>query len=304
MRLAKISVLGAGNVGGSTAAAIATRRLGEVFLYDVVDGLAEGKAMDISHAASHFHSVSPLTGCSNLDELAGTDVLVISAGSPRKAGMTRSDLLESNLQVLRELCRTVLPASPDAKVLIITNPVDLLTAHLARDWPDRVILGLGCSLDTVRLRYFLASEAGVAVDCVDALVIGLHNDQMIPLVAHARIGGSAATTVLSGEQIERACENTRSAGAAIVGKLKTRGSFYAASYCACEIVEGIVRDTRDVFPLSVPCRGAFGYDEVTLALPCTVGHAGAERIIEIDLTAEERTALGACAETVRSALAR
>ncbi|MFP4141477.1 MAG: lactate/malate family dehydrogenase, partial [Phycisphaerae bacterium] len=157
MRLAKISVLGAGNVGGSTAAAIATRRLGEVFLYDAVDGLAEGKAMDISHAAAHFHSISPIRGCEDLDELDGTDVFVISAGSPRKAGMTRADLLESNLQVLRELCNALLPASPDATVLIITNPVDVLTAHVAREWPERTILGLGCSLDTVRLQYFLAA---------------------------------------------------------------------------------------------------------------------------------------------------
>jgi len=303
MRLAKISVLGAGNVGGSTAAAIATRRLGEVFLYDAVDGLAEGKAMDISHAAAHFHSISPIRGCGDLDELAGTDVFVVSAGAPRKAGMTRADLLESNLQVLRSLCETVLPASPAATVLIITNPVDVLTAQLSRDWPASVILGLGCSLDTVRLQYFLAAEAEVAVDCVDALVIGTHNNQMVPLVGHARIGGAAATTVLSPEQIQRACDNTRSAGADIVARLKTRGSFYAASYCACEIVEAIVRDTRDVFPLSVPCRGAFGYDDVTLALPCAVGHGGAERILEIDLTAEERTALDACAETVRAAMA-
>ncbi|MFW5731623.1 MAG: malate dehydrogenase [Planctomycetota bacterium] len=302
MRLAKISVLGAGNVGGSTAAAIATRRLGEVFLYDAVDGLAEGKAMDISHAAAHFHSISPIRGCEDLDELDGTDVFVISAGSPRKAGMTRADLLESNLQVLRELCNALLPASPDATVLIITNPVDVLTAHVAREWPERTILGLGCSLDTVRLQYFLAAEAEVAVDCVDALVIGTHNNQMVPLVGHARIGGAAASTVLSPEQIQRACDHTRSAGADIVARLKTRGSFYAASYCACEIVEAIVRDTRDVFPLSVPCRGAYGYDDVTLALPCAVGHAGAERVIEIQITAEERTALDACAETVRAAL--
>ena len=303
MKIPKISVLGAGNVGGSTAAALAHRRLGEVWLYDVVEGLAEGKAMDIDHAAAHFHCMPPVSGTSRLSSLAGSDIFVITAGSPRKAGMTRADLLNENLAVVHGLCEALLPESPQARVLLVTNPVDLLTGCLNRAWPDRRIFGLGCSLDTVRFQYFLARAADVSVDSVYALVIGTHDDNMIPLISHASIGGARLQQVLPAEVIHQVVRDTRQAGADIVARLKTRGSFYAASWCAAQIVEAILRDTRDVFPLSVPCPEQLGHGGLTLALPCAVGLEGVQRVVTMELDGREREALDRCAAALEEKLA-
>lgn len=304
MRVPKISVIGAGNVGGSTAAAVAHRRLGAVWLYDIVEGLAEGKAMDISHAAAIARRMPPVTGTSNLDDLAGSDVIIITAGSARKEGMTRADLLNKNLAVVSGLCEQLLPACPEAKVLIISNPVDLLTGYLNSTWPDRDIIGLGCTLDAVRFQYFLARAAGVSVDHVEAMVIGSHDNNMMPLVNHARIGGAAARDVLDTQTLDQIVEDTRKAGAAIVAKLKTGGSFYAVSWCGAEIAEAILSDTHNVFPLSVQCSGQYGQKDITLALPCAVGIDGIERIVEIQLDDAERQQLDACASAMREKVAQ
>lgn len=297
----RISIVGAGNVGAAGAAAVAMRRLGDVYLYDIVKDLAVGKAMDINQAGVFFHSDSRVTGCDRFDELADSEVVVVAAGAPRRAGMRRRDLLRENLGVLRETAANVMRFCPQAVILVVTNPAEILTSFVKEQWPEARVFGLGCSLDTVRFRFFLAESARTSIDSVNAIVIGSHDDNMIPLVRHATVGGAQAERILPAEQLERIVAHTRRAGAAIVGKLKTRGSWYAASHCIAEIVEAIIRDTRGVFPLGVCCRGEFGYDGVCLALPCAVGSNGIEKVLEIDLDDEERAALDICARTMRDA---
>jgi len=303
VRIAKIFIIGAGNVGSASAAAMAARRLGQIYLYDIVEDLAIGKAMDINHASPYFHSDSRVTGCNDLGALSGADVVVLAAGAPRRAGMTRKDLLAENLQALLPAGEQIMDRCPQAKVLMVTNPVDILTGLFQDRWGEMNIFGLGCSLDTLRFRFFLAEAARASVDSVSALVIGSHDDNMIPLTQHATIGGVGVRHLLTARQVERVVDQTRQAGTTIVGKLKTRGSFYAASHAIAEITEAVVRDTQGIYPLSVRCRGHYGYDETALALPCLVGADGVEKILQIDLDAGERAALDVCAAGVAAAMA-
>ncbi len=297
----KIFILGAGNVGAASAAAIAARRLGRVFLYDIVEDLAIGKAMDINHASPFFHTDSRVTGCNTLDQLDDADLVVITAGAPRRKGMTRADLLGENARVMDELGTEIMGRCPKARVLIVSNPVDTLTGYLKSKWPAMNVFGLGCSLDTVRLRFFLAEAAHASVDAVSALVIGTHDDNQVALVKHATIGGVGVDHLLDADTIGRVVQRTRQAGTAIVSRLKTRGSFYAASYTVAAIAEASIRDTRNVFPLSVQCTGEFGYEDICLALPAVVGTDGVQRVVPIDLTPDERDGLDVCAKSMRDA---
>lgn len=303
MDIAKITVLGAGNVGAASAAAMAARRFGHIRLYDVVTDLAVGKAMDINQASPFFRSDSCVTGSNSPEVLDGSDVVVIAGGAPRRSGMTRDDLLDENVGVVDELAAEIAARCAAARVLVVTNPVDLLTWHVAGRHPELNVFGLGCSLDTLRLRYFLAEAADVSVDAVNALVIGAHNDLMVPLTGHATVGGVRAAQLLSREALDAVAARTREAGTRIARRLKTRGSFYAAAWTICEIVEAVVRHKRGVFPLSVRCPQRFGYDGVFLALPALVGAGGVEGILEIDLDDDEHQALRRCAEHMRSGAA-
>lgn len=299
MTIPKISILGAGNVGGAAAAAIATRALGDVYLYDVVPGLAAGKAMDIRHALTLFDSDVRVAACASADEVDGSDIVVITAGRPRRAGMKRRDLFRDNLAVVRGLAEHIARSCPRAQVLVVTNPAEPLVLALRRRWPALNVASLGCTLDAVRFRRFLADAAGEPVSRVDGLVIGSHDDHMVPLAGHAAILGRPVSQVLSPPQIADAVSRTRQAGAAIVAKLKTRGSWYAASHCITAIVKAIVADTRTVLPLGVPCTGQYGHRSTCLALPCELGANGIERVLDLALDDDEREALAVCATEVR-----
>jgi len=304
MKMPKIFIVGAGNVGGASAAAMAARRLGHIYLYDIVPDLAAGKAMDVNHATPFFHSDCRVVGCNDLKELGDSDVVVLTAGAPRRAGMTRPDLLNENLPALLALGGQLAARCPQAKVLVVTNPADIITCIIKRQLPQLNAFGLGCSLDTVRLRFYLAEAAGASVESVSALVIGSHDDNMIPLVKHATIGGVGVAHLLSESEIRTVVEKTRNAGNDIVGKLKTRGSFYAASHTIAEVVEAVVRNTRGVFPLSVYCTGQYGYRDTCLALPCLAGTNGVEEVLEIALGPDERAALDICASSIAQAAAQ
>jgi malate dehydrogenase len=234
-------------------------------------------------------------------EAPPADLIVLTAGHPRRAGMKRSDLLEVNLRTLLELCERVLPHQPQAKVLVVTNPADLLTWALHSRWPERGVFGLGCLLDTVRFRHFLAAAAGVSVNCVDGMVIGAHCDAMVPLLSRAAIGGAPAAEVLDPEQIGRVVRDTRQAGTDIVARLRTRGSYYAASHCIAAVAEAVLRDRRTVLPLTVEAAGRYGFEHLPLALPCVLGADGPGDILEFELSGAEREALGACAAEMQAA---
>ena len=298
----RIAVVGAGNVGSAAAAAIVARQVGDVYLYDVVEGLAAGKAMDFNHAGPVFHTEGRVIPCDQFDRMADAAVVVVTAGAPRRAGMRRIDLLEENLAALTAIGKDVMRVCPQAVVVVITNPAEALIWLVKQQLPQLRIFGFGCSLDTLRFRYYLAKAARTSADSVTGIVIGSHDDNMIPLVRHARIDGVEAEQALSPEQTARVVADTRGAGAAIVERLKMRGSYYAAAHCAAEIVSAVVSNSGAVFPLGVVCQGEYGLRDTCLALPATVGPDGGYRIIEMDLDSEEREALDRCAVSTRQAV--
>lgn len=303
MAIAKIYVCGAGNVGAACAAAMTARSLGNVFLYDVVEDLAVGKAMDINQASPFFHGGCRVTGCNSLEDLEGSDVVVITAGSPRRAGMDRKDLLRENLDVAMGLGGQIERRCPRAKVLLVTNPVEPLTWALKRHWPTMNVFGLGCSLDSLRLRFFLAEASHTSVESVSAIVIGTHDNYMVPLLDQAAIGGIAVNQLLGEREIAQVVARTKEAGTAIVKRLKTRGSFYAASFTVAEIVEAIVRHTGGIFPVSVLCDGQYGYRDICLALPSILGEGGVEKIVQPAMGDTERQALAESVRNLRESLA-
>lgn len=298
MSIANILIMGAGAVGSFSAAVMARKQLGTVYLYDIVENLAVGRAIDINQASPYLYTDTRVIGCNSLDNVPGADVVVITAGYARHAGMTRLDLLNKNREVMDSLGKRITASFPQAKVLIVTNPVDVLAWYLKHTWPQMNVFGLGCSLDTMRFRYFIAEAVGGSVDCSRGMVIGTHNDDMIPLVNHATVGGVPIRHILDDEAIEKVVQRTRTAGTTITQRLKVHSGFYAAAHVITQIVESIVFNRLGTFPLSVLCQGEYGYEGICLALPSVVGQDGIGRILEIDLDREERSALDRCASAM------
>ncbi|MBN2039931.1 MAG: malate dehydrogenase [Spirochaetes bacterium] len=299
MTISNILIIGAGSVGSFSAAVMARKQLGTVYLYDKIENLSIGRAMDINQASPYLYTDTRVKGCNSLDEVPEADIVVITAGHARHAGMTRLDLLKSNISVMDELGERISRHYRDAKVLIVTNPVDVLAWYMKKKWPGMNIFGLGCSLDTMRFRYFIAEAVQGSVDCSRGIVIGMHNDTMVPLVNHATVGGVPIRHILSESKIEKIVRKTRLAGTVITQKLKEHSGFYAASHVVTQIVESIVFNRLGTFPLSVYCSGEYGYNDICLSLPSVVGQDGINRVLEIDLDDEERKALDNCASVIK-----
>lgn len=298
MKSPSILVIGAGLVGSSSAASIAAMRLGHVFLYDLAEGLAAGRAMDINHALPLKGSDSHVTACARLEDAGPADIVVITAGLARKTGMTRLDLLRRNAGVVGSLAPRLASLCPDARVLLVTNPVDVLTWHFRQLCPGMEVFGLGCSLDMVRFRFLIARAAGVSADSVSATVIGTHDDYMIPLARHASIGGVPAERLIGEDRMDEIVSATRTAGSAIVELMKEHSGHYAAAETIARIVQSMAQDRGVVFPVSVSLDGRYGYENICLALPCVIDRTGVGRIIEPGLGKGERAALDACAGRV------
>ncbi|HRR67678.1 MAG TPA: malate dehydrogenase [Desulfomonilia bacterium] len=294
----KIVVIGAGNVGAASAAAMAQGNLGSIFLYDVMEDLAAGRAMDINQASPSLHTDCRVTGSHYADVLVDAGIVVVTAGIARRAGMTRLDLLRKNLAVMEDLSRSLMQFCPLARVLVVTNPVDVLTWYLKNAHPGMNVFGLGCSLDTLRFRFFIAEAAGVSVDSVQGLVMGAHNDDMIPLVNHAVVNGIPLAEMVDRKTMDAVRQSTRTAGTMIVQMLKYHSGFYAAARVVSRVVESLVLDRREVFPLSVVCSGHYGYEGIPLALPCIAGSQGIDRVLEIDLDDDEQQELSKCASSM------
>ncbi|HOO38649.1 MAG TPA: malate dehydrogenase [Deltaproteobacteria bacterium] len=298
MTIPNILIIGAGSVGAFAAAVMARKQLGTIYLYDIVEDLAVGRAIDINQASPYLYTDTKVIGCNSLDDVPDADVVVITAGHARHAGMTRLDLLNRNREVMDNLGNLIITSFPQAKVLVVTNPVDVLAWYLKHTWPVMNVFGLGCSLDTMRFRYFIAEAVGGSVDCSRGMVIGTHNDDMIPLVNHATVGGVPLRHIMDKTTIDKVVQRTRSAGTTITQKLKVHSGFYAAAHVVTQIVESIVFNRLGTFPLSVFCNGEYGYDGINLALPSVVGQDGINRVLEIDLDEEEHTALNICASAM------
>ncbi len=301
----KITVVGAGMTGATTAHWCASAELGDVVLFDVVDGLPQGKALDLFEATPLAGVDVRVIGTGSWEDTAGSDVVVITAGSPRKPGMSRKDLLAINHRVVAEVASRAVAASPDAVFIVLTNPVDVMAyvALRATGLPAERVVGQAGVLDTTRFRAFIAAELGVSVEDVHALVLGGHGDTMVPLVRLAQVGGVPLTSLLPAATIERLVERTRNGGAEIVGLLKTASAFYAPGAALCQMVGAILRDKGRLLPAPAYLQGEYGLQGLYTGVPVILGAGGVRRVVELPLEPDERAAFLRSADEVRAAMA-
>jgi len=297
----KISIIGAGNVGASCAQRIAERGYADVVLLDVIDGLPQGKALDIIESAPICGVDSRITGTNSYRDTAGSDVTVITSGSPRKPGMNRDQLLKANMTIIADVVRNVAEHSPQGIIIMVTNPVDAMT-HLALEtsrFPRNRVLGLSGVLDGSRLGSFIAAELGASVKDINTCILGQHGEAMVVIPRLCTVGSTPLTELLPPETIDKLVKRTVNGGAEIVALLKTGSAFYAPSAAVAQMVEAIALDKKQALPCTTHLDGEYGITDSVLTVPVTLGRNGIEEIVELELTGEEKTALTASAEAVR-----
>lgn len=297
----KITVVGAGNVGGTTAQRLAERNAYDVVLVDIIEGVPQGKALDITQAGPVCGYSTRVVGTNGYNETAGSSLAIITSGIPRKPGMSRDELLATNAKIVQSVVKEIISRSPGCILILVTNPLDAMV-HVARKvsgLPKSKVLGMAGVLDSARMRAFLAEELHVAGSDVEAMVLGGHGDTMVPLPRYTTVKGKSVTDLLTKERLEAIVKRTRDGGAEIVGLLKTGSAFYAPSASVVDMVEAIMNDQKRVLPCAVLCEGEYGLHEVIVGVPVKLGRGGAEQIVEYELTGEERAALETSAKAVR-----
>jgi malate dehydrogenase len=297
----KVTVVGAGNVGGTTAQRLAERNYVDVVLVDIVEGLPQGKALDILESGPVLGFDSNVVGTNGYEESAGSDVVVITSGSPRKPGMSRDDLLKTNQNIVQSVTEEVVKHSPETVLVMVANPLDAM-CHVAMEvsgFPRERVVGMAGILDTARYRTFIAQELGVSVRDVFALVLGGHGDTMVPLPSMATVGGVAITELLPGDRVEAIVDRTRNGGAEIVGLLQSGSAFYAPSAAAVEMVDAILLDQKRILPCAAYLHGEYGIEDLFVGVPVKLGAAGVEEIIELGLQEDELEDLKNSAGAVR-----
>ncbi len=302
----KVTVIGAGNVGATTAQRIAEAGLADVVLVDIVDGLPQGKGLDLAQAAPVVGHDSRILGTNDYADTAGSDVIVVTSGIPRKPGMSRDELVSTNAGIVSSVVKAAAAVSPDAILIIVTNPLDAMchVAMTASGFPRERVLGMAGVLDSARFRTFIAMEMGVSVEDVHAFVLGGHGDTMVPLSRYSTVAGVPITELLAPERVKAIEERTANGGAEIVALLKTGSAFYAPAAAAFEMVDAILRDRKRVLPCAVQLKGEFGVDGLFVGVPVVLGRGGLERVFEITLTADEQAAFEHSAEAVRELVDR
>jgi len=297
----KIGLIGAGNIGGVLAEQIAYRELGDVVLFDVVEGMPQGKALDIAEGAPLFGADARVTGVNSYQGIAGSDLVIVTAGLARKPGMSRDDLLKTNLAIMKQVAEGVATHAPGATVIVISNPLDAMvyTFKKVSGFPKNRVVGMAGVLDSTRFRAFVAWELGVSVQDVTALVLGGHGDTMVPLVRYCTVAGIPITKLLSQQKIDAIVERTKNAGGEVVALLKTGSAFVSPAASAIEMAESILRDKKRVLACACLCEGEYGVDGLYLGVPCVLGAGGVERILELELDAGERKLFDASVEHVR-----
>jgi malate dehydrogenase len=299
----KVTVVGAGRYGSTTAQRIAERDLAdEVVMTDIVEGLPQGLALDMNQSAPLEGFGCRVVGTNGYEETAGSDVCVVTAGLPRKPGMSRMDLLETNAKIVREVTERLAERSPDAVLIVVSNPLDEMTALAAQvsGFPRRRVLGQAGMLDSARFRYFVAEAAGVDASQVEAITLGSHGDTMVPVPSLATVDGKPLAEVLDAGTVERIVQRTRDGGAEIVGLLKSGSAYYAPSSAAMRMVEAVVTDSGEVQPVCAWVSGQYGVDDVYLGVPARLGEGGVQEVVELPLTGAEAAHLRAAADAVRA----
>ena len=302
----KISIIGAGHVGATAAHWAAIKRLGDIVLVDIVEGLPQGKGLDLLQAMpiQNLSGVN-IVGTNGYEETADSDVVIITAGVPRKPGMTREDLVGVNQKIVTEVVQNVVQHSPNCVIIMVTNPLDTMTylAYKVSGFPKHRVVGQAGILDSARFRTFIAMELNVAVENVHAFVLGGHGDEMVPLPRYSTVAGIPITELLPKETIDRLVERTRKGGGEIVSLLKTGSAFYAPGAAVIQMAEAILHDTKLIVPCSAYLEGEYGIHDMFFGVPCKLGANGVEEIIEIELTEEEQEALQRSVQLVRSTMA-
>ena len=297
----KVAIIGAGNVGATCAQRVLERRLADVALVDVVEGLAAGKALDLAEAAPLEGHDCRIIGSTSYEIIRGAQVVVVTAGMARKPGMSRSDLLSANAKIVSSILPHVKAHCPDTILITVTNPLDTMTYlswKLTGFGPERVI-GMAGVLDSARLRFFVAEKLGVSVQDVDAMVMGGHGDTMVPLPRYTTVNGIPLPELLPAAEVEALMQRTRDGGAEVVKLLKTGSAFYAPASSAADMVQAILNDEHRLLPACVRLSGQYGLKDVFCGVPVRLGAKGVEKIVELSLTAAEKSALTASAKAVR-----
>ena len=297
----KVSIIGAGMTGSTTAHWLAEREIADLVLVDVLEGMPQGKALDLQQAMPVIGKDVTITGANDYEATAGSDIIVITAGLPRKPGMSRDDLLTANAAIVRKATEETIKRSPDAIYVVLTNPLDVmafLTMKLSKLPPERVI-GQAGILDSARMRAFVAAELKVSVENVFCYVLGGHGDEMVPLTRHSNVAGVPLRDVLPADRLEAIVNRTRKGGGEIVNLLKTGSAYYAPSVAVAQMVEAILKDKHLTVPASAYMRGEYGLKEMFFGVPVQLGRKGIEKIVEYQLDGAEQEALTKSAEAVR-----
>jgi malate dehydrogenase len=297
----KITVVGAGNVGATTAQRLAERDYADVVLVDIVEGMPQGKCLDLNQAGPVVGYEASLVGTNGYEETAGSDIVVITSGFPRQPGMSRDDLLAKNKEIVGGVAQQVADRSPDAIVIVVTNPLDAM-CHVAFDvtqFPRQRVIGMAGVLDSARFRTFLAWELGVSVRDVTGFVLGGHGDTMVPVVSYSNVAGVPIRQKISDSRIEEIVQRTRDGGAEVVKLLQKGSAFYAPAAAVAEMCDSIIHDQKRVLPCAALCQGEFGVDGLFVGVPVRLGKEGVEEIIEIDLEDDEKQQLSKSAAAVK-----
>jgi malate dehydrogenase len=301
----KLGVVGAGNVGASVALYLAEAELGDVTLVDILEGVAKGKALDLFEAGPVRGYDSRVEGSGDLKALAGSDLIIVTAGLPRKPGMSRLDLLKANADIVRGVAEAIRQHAPKAFVIVVTNPLDVMAylTYRITGFPRERVMGMAGVLDSTRFRSFLAEEMGVSVEDVQAMVLGGHGDTMVPLTRFATVSGIPIENFVSKERLAEIVQRTRDGGAEIVKLLQTGSAFYAPASSAVQMAESILRDKKRLLPVAAFLNGEYGLKDLFLGVPAILGSRGIEKIIELPLSAEDKAALAKSAEEVKKGIA-
>jgi malate dehydrogenase len=296
----KIALIGAGNIGGTLAHLAALKQLGDVVLYDVVEGMPQGKALDIAESAPVEGFDAVLKGTNSIADIAGADVVIVTSGVARKPGMSRDDLLGINAKIISEVATGIKTHAPNAFLIVLTNPLDAMVTLMKRvtGFPKQRVIGMAGVLDSARYRTFLAMELGVSVESVQALVLGGHGDDMVPIRSSCTVGGLPVTSLLSAEKLDAIEARTRQAGGEIVGLLKTGSAFYSPASSAIRMAESYLFDRKEVLPCAAYLEGEYGLKDIFVSVPVQIGAGGIERVLEVPLSDKEKKELEVSASHV------
>jgi malate dehydrogenase len=300
----KISVIGAGNVGATVANKVAEMEVGDVIMVDIIDGLPQGKGLDMLESAPIGGFDSNIVGAVGYEETGNSDVVVITSGVARKPGMSREDLLETNKKIIESVVGQVVVYSPDAILIMVANPLDTMTylALKRSGFPKKRVVGMAGILDTARFKTFIAMELNVSIEDIQTIILGGHGDEMVPLPRYTTVSGIPIVELLPEKTVDRLVDRTRKGGGEIVSLLKTGSAFYAPGAAAAQMVEAILKDKKRILPCCASLEGEYGLSDICFGVPVKLGFNGAEEIIELELTAEEKQLVSKSAEAVRKSI--